>query len=178
MPTQNHKLFKPLENWYKNIFINLKFSKIKIDNNKTNSAIPSHDIPQTKIDDGHLALYGWKIVIQETRKILEDLIEDVVTPNMQIIYYPSNGYMNWHTNSNNQSIRIYLVRSTMQPESKMKFKNKIIDDKPLWSYNIFKITQDTWHCIDAKTERLSLGFHYKGNQDMHQLKQRFIEQGV
>ena len=64
MPIQNHKLFEPLENWYKNIFTNLKFSKIKIDNNKTNSAIPLHDIPQTKTDDGHIALYGWKIVIQ------------------------------------------------------------------------------------------------------------------
>ena len=170
MTTQNLKLFLPLEEWYENIFSKLKFPKIKLDNNLTHKSIPLYDIPKTTMNDGHVGLYGWEIVIQQTKTILENIIQDVVIPNMQMIYYPNNGYMNWHTNSNNPAKRIYLVRSTDNPKSRMKFKDRIIEDKPMWSVNIFDVKKDTWHCVDAKTERLSLGFQYKGNKTTKELK--------
>ena len=163
MLTQNPKLFEPLENWYQTVFPNLNLSNVKVDNNLTSLPIPPQDVIQAEKDDGYMGLYGWKIVIQETKAILEDMLQDKVIPNMQLIYYPKNGYMNWHTNSNNPSTRIYIVRSTGNPKSCMKFKDKIIYDKPLWSVNIFDVGKDSWHCVDAKTERLSLGFHYNGN---------------
>lgn len=167
-----NKLYSVLENWHNNVFVKLKFSNIKIDNNLTHQKIPTHNITRTTINDGHIGLYGWEHIIQQTKNILEHIIQDKVIPNMQLIYYPTNGYMNWHTNSNNPSTRIYLVRASENPSSKIKFKNKIIKDKPFWSFNIFKIKDKTWHCIDAKTERLSLGFHYKGKQSINELTKK------
>jgi len=174
---QKNELYSVLEDWHKTIFPQLNLRNINVDNNLTHEDIPLHDIAKTKVNDGHKGLYGWKHIIQQTKVILEDLIQDVVIPNMQLVYYPPNGYMNWHTNSNNPSTRIYLVRSTDTPESKMKFKDKVIEDKPFWSFNIFEVGKNTWHCIDAKTERLSLGFHYKGNQSISDIEQK-LNQGV
>ena len=96
-------------------------SNVKVDNNLTSLPIPSQDVIQAEKDDGYMGLYGWKIGIQQTKTILEDMLQNKVIPNMQLIYYPKNGYMNWHTNSNNPSTRIYLVRSTENPKSYMKF---------------------------------------------------------
>ena len=90
MLTQNPKLFEPLENWYQTVFSNLKLSNVKVDNNLTSLPIPSQDVIQAEKDDGYMGLYGWKIVIQETKTILENLLQDKVIPNMQLIYYPKN----------------------------------------------------------------------------------------
>jgi hypothetical protein len=166
-----NNLYSVLENWYNNVFVKLKFSKIKTDNNLTHQKIPKYNIAKTTINDGHIGLYGWKHIIQQTKTIVEDIIQDQVIPNMQLIYYPKNGYMNWHTNSDNPSTRIYLVKAEQNPLSEMRFENKIIKDNPLWSFNIFKIEDKTWHCVNALTPRLSLGFHYQGNKTIKELKE-------
>ena len=67
--------FEPLENWYQTVFPNLNLSNVKVDNNLTSLPIPPQDVIQAEKDDGYMGLYGWKIVIQETKAILERLIE-------------------------------------------------------------------------------------------------------
>ena len=159
------------ENWYQQFFKQIKLPKIKIDNNQINKGIPNTDIPMSVRNDGWFPLYGFEIFINKFKLFLEQELDTQITPNMQLIYYPKNGYMNWHTNSNNPSTRIYLVRAIENPLSEMEFQDKIIKDRPLWSFNSFKIENKTWHCVNAKTERLSLGFQYKGNKTIQQLEE-------
>ena len=69
-----NKLYSVLENWHNNVFVKLKFSNIKIDNNLTHQKIPTHNITRTTINDGHIGLYGWEHIIQQTKNILEHIL--------------------------------------------------------------------------------------------------------
>jgi hypothetical protein len=170
MEIQNNN-FNILENWYQKFFSQIKIPKIKIDNNQTSNSIPNKDITMSERNDGWFAVYGFEHIIKQVKNFLENRIKETLTPNMQFIYYPKNGYMNWHTNSNNPSTRIYLVRAEENPLSEMRFENKIVKDKPLWSFNVFKIEDKTWHCVNALTPRLSLGFHYQGNKSINKIQE-------
>lgn len=165
-------LFDYTENWYQQFFKQIKLPKIKTDNNQIDKGIPNKDIPKVGNNDGWYPFYGYEIFINKVKNYLEQILEAKITPNMQLIYYPKNGYMNWHTNSDNPCTRIYLVRAEENPLSEMRFKNKIIKDKSLWSFNVFKIKDKTWHCVNALTPRLSLGFHYKGNLNIKQIGEK------
>lgn len=169
-----NNLFDYTENWYQQYFKQIKLSTIKLDNNQIDKGIPNKDIPKVGNNDGWYAFYGYKIFINKVKNYLEQILEAKLTPNMQLIYYPKNGYMNWHTNSDNPCTRIYLVRAEKNPLSEMRFENKIIKDKPLWSFNVFKIEDKTWHCVNALTPRLTLGFHYKGNLTTKQIGEKLI----
>ncbi|BAQ86093.1 hypothetical protein [uncultured Mediterranean phage uvMED] len=166
-----NNLFDYTENWYQQYFKQIKEPTIKIDNNQIDKGIPNKDIPKVGNNDGWYSFDGYKIFINKVKLFLEDRLDTKIIPNFNLVYYPKNGYMNWHTNSDNPCTRIYLVRAEENPLSEMRFENRIIKDDPLWSFNVFKIEDKTWHCVNALTPRLSLGFHYQGNKSINKIQE-------
>lgn len=71
-------------------------------------------------------------------------------------YYPSGGGMGWHTNSDKPGWRAYVVRVPENARSYFKTIEGIIPDKNGHA-NLFKTGPDSWHCVDALTERWSFG---------------------
>ena len=81
------------------------------------------------------------------------------------IWYPVNGYMGWHTNSNNMGYRIYCTYAREEGKSFFRYRDpyskEIITsyDKQGWNFRMFKISYDhLWHCIYSETDRLSIGY--------------------
>lgn len=81
------------------------------------------------------------------------------------IWYPQNGFMGWHTNSNNKGYRLYCVYAREEGKSFFRYKNpsdgKVITswDKKGWNFRIFKIDEKIlWHSIYSDTDRFSIGY--------------------
>jgi len=82
-------------------------------------------------------------------------------------WYPSNGYMGWHTNLDSQGYRLYCAHSREENKSFFRYRDpqsgKIITstDKQGWNFRMFNITKETpvWHCVYSETDRVSIGFN-------------------
>lgn len=80
-------------------------------------------------------------------------------------YYPSNGYMGWHTNNAFPGIRLYCSYAQESEKSFFRFRHpethEIITswDKNKWVGRIFYVNpnQPLWHCVYSETDRLSIG---------------------
>jgi hypothetical protein len=70
------------------------------------------------------------------------------------IYYPPDGGLGWHTNSNHPGWRVYVVRAP-GGRSFMRTAASDVLDRDAHA-NIFRVPG--WHCIVAPTERWSIGF--------------------
>ena len=77
-----------------------------------------------------------------------------------------NGYMGWHTNSNNPGKRWYFIYNTDDNSSFMRFINPKNEKMTTqyepkgWSLNHFEIgnrKNPLWHCLYTKTQRFSIG---------------------
>lgn len=80
-------------------------------------------------------------------------------------WYPENGYMGWHTNSNSKGFRLYC--SFVREAGKSFFRHKdpvskeIITswDKANWNFRVFKIDDALlWHSVYSETDRFSIGY--------------------
>ena len=81
------------------------------------------------------------------------------------IWYPKNGFMGWHTNSNNKGHRLYCVYVKEGGKSFFRYKNPINGeivtswDKKGWNFRIFRIDKKLlWHTIYSGTDRFSIGY--------------------
>ena len=81
------------------------------------------------------------------------------------IWYPVNGYMGWHTNSNNKGYRIYCTFVKESEKSFFRFRDPETEeivtswDKQGWNFRIFKIGEKPiWHSVFSETDRISIGY--------------------
>lgn len=82
------------------------------------------------------------------------------------IWYPRNGYMGWHTNSNAEGLRLYCSYAHESDKSFFRFFNskskEVITsmDKKGWTFRLFKVDKNEplWHSVYSETHRISLGF--------------------
>jgi hypothetical protein len=86
-------------------------------------------------------------------------------------FYPSNGFMGWHTNYSDKDWRIYIVNS-LKGDSFFRYKkdDKIITeyDPVGWSYRAFYVgdaSNPYWHCVNGGSGRYSIGFRLKKIKD-------------
>jgi hypothetical protein len=80
-------------------------------------------------------------------------------------WYPENGYMGWHTNSNNKGFRLYCSFARESGKSFFRYRNpetgEVVTsfDKDGWNFRIFRIGDDPlWHCVFSETDRFSIGY--------------------
>lgn len=79
-----------------------------------------------------------------------------------IIYYPPEGGMGWHTNAKSNGCRRVYCAWSENGNSGMNWYNKTEDKLEIdkddigWNIRIFEIPQ--WHCVWAKCNRISFGF--------------------
>lgn len=79
-------------------------------------------------------------------------------------FYPSNGYMSWHTNNKAPGLRLYLSYTEYPGESFFIYKDgdKIIKDADDygWTAREFKIDKENllWHSVFCRKPRISIGF--------------------
>jgi hypothetical protein len=84
-------------------------------------------------------------------------------------YYPPNGFMDWHTNSNNPGYRIYATFCKESNKSFFRYKlnDSILTEYELqgWNFRLFEVKKINpyWHCIHSNTHRFSFGFQFKLN---------------
>ena len=81
------------------------------------------------------------------------------------IWYPINGFMGWHTNSNNKGFRVYCTFAKEGNKSFFRYRNPETDeiitswDKEGWNFRIFKIGElNLWHSVYSQTDRFSIGY--------------------
>jgi hypothetical protein len=81
------------------------------------------------------------------------------------IWYPRNGFMGWHTNSNNQGYRLYCTYARESDKSFFRYcdpiTNEIVTswDRQGWNFRIFRIDEKLlWHCVYSETDRFSIGY--------------------
>jgi hypothetical protein len=84
------------------------------------------------------------------------------------IWYPVNGFMGWHTNSNSKGYRIYCTYAKEKDKSFFRFRDintgEIITswDKSGWNLRMFKIGDEhLWHSVFSETDRFSIGYLLK-----------------
>ena len=80
--------------------------------------------------------------------------------------YHENGYMRWHTNSNEEGTRFYISYPFGDAEFKYRDpadnKVKVIQEKKLkWQMKSFKIIKSAllWHSVSTDKLRLSIGYN-------------------
>lgn len=86
-------------------------------------------------------------------------------------WYPQNGYMGWHTNSDSPGKRVYLNYSFEDKKSYFRYLDEDGSIKTSWdqkgfTMRVFDIgdTHDRlWHCVYSNTNRLSFGFRVYPN---------------
>lgn len=76
-----------------------------------------------------------------------------------IIAYPPNGGMGWHTNGNDIGNRLYISWSSNGDSGMCWYKqNKIVIDQDQKGWNIRHFSVPVWHKVWSKCYRLSFGF--------------------
>ena len=97
---------------------------------------------------------------------IRELFPDNQIINTGHFLYPKNGFMGWHTNSNEPYYRVYLTYTEEGNKSFFRYMDwdtkKIItswDQKGL-TIRKFKTYEECplWHCVGSETNRLSLGY--------------------
>lgn len=81
------------------------------------------------------------------------------------IWYPENGFMGWHTNSNNRGHRLYCTYAKENEKSFFRYRDPDTEnivtsyDKKGWNFRVFKICEKPlWHSVYSATDRISLGY--------------------
>lgn len=80
-------------------------------------------------------------------------------------WYPSNGYMGWHTNNAYPGYRLYCTHADESNKSFFRyldpFDGSIVTswDRVGWMGRLFRIDKDEplWHCVYSGTNRISTG---------------------
>jgi hypothetical protein len=79
-------------------------------------------------------------------------------------WYPKNGYMGWHTNSNNKGFRLYCSYVAEANKSFFRYfeNGEIVTswDKEGWNFRIFNVNHLFWHCVYSETDRFSIGYAF------------------
>lgn len=80
-------------------------------------------------------------------------------------WYPSGGYVGWHTNSRLPGWWLYV--SYAEEPHRSYFRYRDCDTKEIvtsadddWNFRLYKVTPDRpfWHCVYSETNRFSLGY--------------------
>lgn len=81
-------------------------------------------------------------------------------------YYPPQGFMGWHTNSNFEGWRVYASWAEEAKKSYFRYyaKNTMHtewEDKG-WNFRAFQVHKSNlyWHCVYTDTNRYSFGFRF------------------
>lgn len=81
------------------------------------------------------------------------------------IWYPRNGFMGWHTNSDNKGYRLYCTFAREPKKSFFRFRDprsgdiETSYDEEGWNFRVFQITHNPlWHCVYSETDRFSIGY--------------------
>lgn len=104
---------------------------------------PSADVPQA-------ASYVCRVVLE---------VERFGKSTTNSIWYPPDGFMDWHTNSNNPGKRLYVAWSETGDSGMRWFRDgAVVDDpdQPGWNVRIFDTPQ--WHMVYAHCWRYSIGW--------------------
>lgn len=80
-------------------------------------------------------------------------------------WYPSGGYMGWHTNNAFPGYRMYISKAREACKSFFRYKDpssgeiKTSPDEAYWQARIFRIdpARPLWHCVCSETDRFSFG---------------------
>ena len=81
------------------------------------------------------------------------------------LYYTSNSYMQWHTNSDNEGRRVYILYTSKPGIFRYKHPETgdIIDDYDNvgWTQREFLVskTKLLWHCVYSPAPRFAYGFN-------------------
>lgn len=78
--------------------------------------------------------------------------------------YPKDGYLAWHTNSDNPGVRVYFTYATKEGSFFRYLKDGQIitlEDQLGWNTRVFPIDakEPLWHCVYASARRYSFGFN-------------------
>ena len=116
--------------------------------------------------DGDIAGQRFVKDVEKIRLFLKDKYKGEVVVSGQF-YYPSTGYMGWHTNCGTPGERFYITWASEDKKSFFRYydyeKDEIItdyDDKGL-TVRQFKVTEAEpyfWHCVGSECDRFSYGF--------------------
>mgnify|MGYP001827347532 FL=1 len=80
-------------------------------------------------------------------------------------WYPSGGYMGWHTNSNVRGFRLYCSHAKVGDASFFRYRDPLSGeivtswDRDGWNFRLFRTDcAPLWHCVYSATDRISLGY--------------------
>jgi hypothetical protein len=81
------------------------------------------------------------------------------------IWYPDNGFMGWHTNSNNPGFRLYCTYAREGGKSFFRYRHprtkEVVTswDKEGWTFRVFRVCKELlWHSVYSSTDRFSIGY--------------------
>ena len=104
-------------------------------------------------------------------KTLEALLQP--TCRMQLFqsgrhWYPSNGFMGWHTNANVPGFRLYCSYASEAEQSFFRYLDPLSGgivtdlDRAGWTFRCFRTDlQPFWHSVLSRVDRISFGFGIK-----------------
>jgi len=88
-------------------------------------------------------------------------------------YYPPEGFMSWHTNSDISVDHLYITYCDQDDQSYFRYydqkTNQVVTDYDKKGFNVrlFDTPKEKtalfWHCVYSKCNRYSLGFRIKQN---------------
>ena len=107
-------------------------------------------------------------------KCIESLIRTFPTHSIipsGFFYYPPNGFMSWHTNSDVEVDHLYITFASQSNQSYFRYydhvTNNIITEYDQKGFNVrfFNTPRQMpfWHCVHSKCDRYSLGFRIVNN---------------
>ena len=79
-------------------------------------------------------------------------------------FYPAQGFMGWHTNSNYSGTRVYISYSKEANSNSFSYieNGEVVQSYDRVGFTVRKFEVDNsnlfWHRVDASTKRFSLGF--------------------
>lgn len=80
-------------------------------------------------------------------------------------WYPTQGYMGWHTNANVQGFRLYCSHAEKANASYFRYQDpetaEIVTswDEQGWNFRCFRTDlEPLWHCVYSETDRISFGY--------------------
>jgi len=121
----------------------------------------------------HVLCKPGKSVVDSLAKWIEDTYPDLYLHHISgHFYYPKeNGFMGWHTNSDQPGYRIYLSHCKEGGKSFFRYldseTHEVVTtwDDSGWNARIFKTPGNPenyyWHCVYSETDRLSIGMELK-----------------
>lgn len=89
-------------------------------------------------------------------------------------YYPENGYMGWHTNRDQDGVRIYCNWASEGGKSGLHYfhdgydsETRILYDSKGWNIRLFSTDyrMPFWHGVFSQCHRVSVGFRVIGKQE-------------